>query len=173
MVGRRAPRHYRHPVWNHCALVTGLTLTVLVIVFGAYAFFDGVLALFAAIGETASDRLWLVLEGIVGIGIGILTFFYPGITAQALIYFIGFWAILTGVLEMMAGFELPVSRDWLLVLAGVLSVVFGVLVLFNPASGAVAIVWLIGFYVLLFGVTLVVFAIRLRSLGNVSVAHAT
>jgi uncharacterized membrane protein HdeD (DUF308 family) len=142
----------------------GMTLAALVMLFGAYAMVDGFFALFAAVGSGGNDRLWHVLAGIIGIGLGILTFVYPGITGLALIYLIGIWAILTGVLEIIAGFELPISRDWLLALGGLLSVVFGAYVLFNPGSGALAIVWLIGFYAVLFGVVLCVLAFRLRGL---------
>ncbi len=142
----------------------GMTLAALVMLFGAYAMVDGLFALFAAVGSGGNDRLWHVLAGIIGIGLGILTFVYPGITGLALIYLIGIWAILTGVLEIIAGFELPISRDWLLALGGLLSVVFGAYVLFNPGSGALAIVWLIGFYAVLFGVVLCVLAFRLRGL---------
>lgn len=119
-----------------------------------------------AVGGGGRDAVWYVLEGILGIAVGMATFFYPNITAQALVYLVGFWAIMTGVFEVVAGFELPISRDWLLVLAGILSIVFGVLVFLNPGSGAVAIVWLIGIYALVFGVTMRVFGIRLRSLGS-------
>ena len=147
----------------------GITLVALVLLFGVYALVDGVCAVFAAFGGTGRERLWYILEGIAGIAAGILTLFYPGITAEFLIYLIAAWAILTGVFEIIAGLALPVSKDWMLALAGALSVVFGVLVVFNPGSGALAIVWLIGIYALLFGVTMLVFAIRLRRLGNVSV----
>lgn len=151
----------------------GITLAALVLLFGAYALVDGVSAVFAAIGGTGRERLWYVLEGIAGIAAGILTFVYPGITAQVLIYFIAFWAIFTGVFEVIAGFELPISRDWLLVLAGAASVVFGVLVLFNPGSGALAILWLIGIYALVFGVTMLVFGIRLRNFGKTPASQKT
>jgi uncharacterized membrane protein HdeD (DUF308 family) len=144
----------------------GITLVTLVLFLGAYAVVDGVFALFAAVGGDGKDRLWYVLEGIIGIGLGLLIFSFPGITERALIFVSAAWAILTGVVEIMAGLELPISRDWLLALAGLASVVFGVLVLFNPASGALAIVWLIGIYALVFGVVLVVLAFRLRGLGS-------
>jgi uncharacterized membrane protein HdeD (DUF308 family) len=144
----------------------GITLVTLVLFLGAYAVVDGVFALFTAVGGAGNDRLWYVLEGIIGIGVGILIFSFPGISERLLIYVIAAWAILTGVLEIMAGFELPISRDWLLVLAGLASVVFGVLVFINPGSGALAIVWLIGIYALVFGAVLVVLAFRLRGLGS-------
>ncbi len=151
----------------------GITLAALVLVLGAYAVVDGVFALFAAVGGVGNDRLWYVLEGIIGIGLGILIFSFPGISERALIFVIAAWAILTGVLEIIAGFELPLSRDWLLALAGLASVVFGVLVLFNPAAGALAIVWLIGIYALVFGVVLLVLGFRLRGLGGTQTSRQT
>ena len=149
----------------------GITLVSLALVFGAYALVDGVFAIVAAFGYGKRDAVWHVLEGILGIAVGIATFFYPGMTAQALVYLIGFWAILTGVFEVVAGFELPVARDWLLALAGVLSIIFGVLVFFNPGGGALAVVWLIGIYALVFGVTMLVFGIRLRGMRGKLATH--
>lgn len=143
----------------------GITLAALVLLLGAYAVADGVLALITAVGGDGKDRLWYVLEGIIGIGLGILVFAYPVISERALVYVIAVWAILTGIVEIMAGFELPISRDWLLALAGLASVVFGVLVFMNPAAGALSIVWLIGIYAIVFGGLLVGLAFRLRGLG--------
>jgi uncharacterized membrane protein HdeD (DUF308 family) len=142
----------------------GITLLSLVLVFGAYALVDGVFAIVSAIGHRGREAAWYVLEGILGIAVGIATFFYPGITGQALVYLIGLWAILTGIFEVVAGFELPISRDWLLALAGALSIIFGVLVFFHPGSGALAIVSLIGVFALVFGVTMLALGIRLRGL---------
>ncbi len=143
----------------------GVTLVSLVLVFGAYAFVDGVFAIGSAFGHGGREAVWYVLDGILGIAAGIVTFLYPNITAQALVYLVGLWAILTGIFEVVAGFELPLARDWLLALAGAASIIFGVLVFFNPGSGALAIVWLIGAYALVFGATLLAFGIRLRGLG--------
>ncbi len=151
----------------------GITLAVLVILVGAYAAADGVLALFSAVGGDGKDRLWYVLEGIIGIGAGILIFSFPGISERALIFLIALWAILTGILEIIAGFELPLARDWLLALAGFASVVFGVLVFANPGSGALAIVWLIGIYAILFGIVLLVFGFRLHGMAKQVSAPAT
>jgi uncharacterized membrane protein HdeD (DUF308 family) len=149
------------------ALVSpGITLVALVFLFGAYALVDGLFAIVTAIGGSGSERFWFLLEGIIGIAAGIIAYAYPDITARALVYLIAAWAIFTGVFEIMAGFELPVSKDWLLALSGLASVVFGVLVFFYPASGALAIVWLIGIYGVLYGVVMVILAVRLRSLGR-------
>ena len=148
----------------------GVTLLSLAFVFGAYVFVDGVAAIASAFGHGGREAVWYVLEGIFGVAVGVATFFYPAITAQALVLLVGLWAILTGIFEVVAGFELPISRDWLLALAGVISIVFGVLVFVNPGSGALAVVGLIGIYALVFGVTLLVLGIRLRGLGTKHIA---
>jgi len=144
----------------------GMTLVSLALVFGAYAFGDGVFAIVSAFGRRGREAVWYVLDGLLGIAAGIATFFFPGIAAQTLVFLIGVWAILTGIFEVIAGFELPIKRDWLLVIAGIASIVFGVLVFVNPVGSALAIVWLIGGYALVFGVSMLVFGIRLRGLRD-------
>lgn len=142
----------------------GATLVSLAVVFGAYAFVSGVLAIVAAFGSRGRDTVWYVLDGVLGIAVGLATFFFPGIAAQVLVILIGVWAILTGIFEVIAGFELPIKQDWLMVIAGIASIVFGVLVIGYPASGAVAITWLIAVYALVFGFSMLAFGIRLRRL---------
>ena len=154
-------------VFGIVALVfPGITLASLALVFGAYAFVSGVFAIAAALGSRGRDAAWYVLEGILGIAVGVATFFFPGMTAQALVLLVGMWAILTGIFEVVAGFELPIERDWLLVIAGMASILFGVLVFASPVSGALAITWLIGVYALVFGVIMLVFGIRLRGVRS-------
>ena len=143
----------------------GTTMLTLAFVFGAYVFMDGVFAIASAFGHGGREAVWYVLEGILGIAVGIATLLYPGLTAQALVFLFGLWAVLTGIFEVVAGFELPISKDYLLVLAGVASIIFGVLVFVNPGTGALAIVGLIGIYALVFGGTLLVLGLRLRGLG--------
>ena len=145
---------------------------ILAIVFGivALAFPGATLVSLAVV--FGADAVWYVLDGILGIGVGMATFLFPGLTAQGLVLLIGVWAILTGIFEVIAGFELPIKRDWLLVIAGIASIIFGVLVFVYPVSGALAIVWLIGVYALVFGVTMLAFGIRLRGLRG-SLATAT
>lgn len=142
----------------------GATLVSLAVLFGAYAFVSGVFAIVAAFGSRGRDAVWYVLDGILGIAVGITTFFFPGITAQGLVFLIGVWAILTGIFEVIAGFDLPIKRDWLLVIAGIASIIFGVLVFAYPVGGALAVVWLIGVYALVFGASMLAFGIRLRGL---------
>jgi uncharacterized membrane protein HdeD (DUF308 family) len=142
----------------------GATLVSLAVVFGAYAFIDGVLTIVSAVGHRGREASWYVLEGTIGIAVGLATFFFPGMAAQALVILIGLWAILTGIFEVSAGFELPISWNWLLAIAGVLSIGFGVVVIAYPVSGAVAIVGLIGLYALMFGGSLLAFGIWLRGM---------
>ena len=145
----------------------GITLVALVFLFGAYALVGGVLTLVSGIEmATAHTRHWvpLVLSGLVGTGIGVLTFFRPSITAIALVYLIALWAVLTGILEFTAGVELTgvVRSAWTYWVGGLLSVAFGVVIALAPISGALAIVWLIGIYAIVLGITRIVFAYRMH-----------
>ena len=148
----------------------GPALEVLVRLFGAYALVDGIFAVVAAVsGSRGRGMRWLVLlEGIAGIAIGIISIIWPGITALALLYFIAAWAIITGIFEIMAAVELrqEITNEWFLAISGALSVVFGLLLLLLPGAGALAVIWLIGAYALLFGVLLIVLAFQLRAWGE-------
>lgn len=143
--------------------VPGITLVTLVLLFGAYALVDGV---FNIIGffRVASHHWALLLEGVIGILAGIVTFAWPAITAIALLYVIAFWAIFTGIFEIVAGIHLrkAIANEWLLLVMGLLSLLFGGLILFAPGAGALAIVLWIGAYALVFGITLLALAFRLR-----------
>lgn len=145
----------------------GITLFVLVILFGSYCLVDGVFAIVAAIRAAEAHTRWaqLLIMGIFGIIIAAITFFYPGITALALLYVIAVWAIVTGVLELLAGFELRrhLSDEILWILAGLASIAFGVILFLRPLSGALAVIWLIGIYAIVFGVLLLGLAFRLRA----------
>jgi uncharacterized membrane protein HdeD (DUF308 family) len=148
----------------------GLTLFVLVILFGAYALVDGVVAVTVSFQERKSVRQWWVvlLGGIAGIIVGVLTFVWPAITALVLLYLIAAWAIVTGILEIAAAFSrrLPIAHEWTLVLAGILSVLFGVLLAILPGVGLLSLVWLIGIYALAFGVVLIIRAFQFRTAGT-------
>jgi uncharacterized membrane protein HdeD (DUF308 family) len=104
---------------------------------------------------------------LVGVGAGLLTFFYPGITALVLLYFIAAWAIVKGVFEIVIAFKLRevIQGEWALILAGALSVAFGVLVFLFPGAGALSIIWIIGAYALAFGVLLVLASLKIRKLA--------
>jgi uncharacterized membrane protein HdeD (DUF308 family) len=146
----------------------GITLGVLVILFGVYAFLDGILAIVSAVRAVRGHRRWgaFLFEGIVGILAGLCAWFVPGITLAFLIYLVAAWAIITGVLEIAAAIRLrrDVTGEWLLILAGIVSILFGVLIYIAPIAGAIVIVWWIAGYAMIFGILLLVLAFRLRSM---------
>lgn len=145
----------------------GITLAVLVLLFGAYALVDGVFAVIGSIQHRHEhDRWWvLLLEGIAGIIAGVLTFAYPGITAFVLLYLIAAWAIVTGVIEIVAAIRLrkEIQGEFWLALGGIFSVLFGVLIVVFPGAGALTVVWIIAAYAILFGITFIALALRLRA----------
>ncbi len=143
--------------------VPGITLATLVLLFGAYAAVDGIFNM-AAFFRVANHHWALLIEGVIGIIAGVLTFVWPAITAMALLYLIAFWAIFTGVFEIIASIRLrkAMAHEWLLLLMGVLSLLFGLLLLVAPGAGALAIVLWIGVYAFIFGIFLLTLAFRLR-----------
>ena len=149
----------------------GVTVAVLILMFGLYAFVDGVLSLWAAVAG-GTDRPWwaLVLEGVVGLGAAAVAFFYPSISAIALLWLIAWWAIVTGVLEIVGAIRLrkEIEGELWLALAGIGSLVFGLILLARPAVGALAVIWIIGTYALVFGVLLVALGFRLKGVKDLA-----
>jgi uncharacterized membrane protein HdeD (DUF308 family) len=148
----------------------GITVLALVLVFGAYSLLDGILGLAMAIGGkemTGSDRLAAGVMGLVGIGAGIIAFLWPDITAVALLWVIAFWAIATGVMEMFLAvrFRKEITNEWLWVLSGVLSIVLGLVLVFQPAAGALGVVTTIGAFSIAWGGILVALAFKVRRLA--------
>ena len=150
------------------ALSPGITLTFLVYLFGAYAIISGVAAAATALRYT-KEQGWalLLVEGILGILAGIVAFVWPGITALVFLFLIAAWAIVTGLMQIVGAFTLPLGtgREWLLGLAGVFSIIFGVLIAIRPVSGLVTLVWLIGIYAIVFGILFIVRYFQFRSLA--------
>jgi uncharacterized membrane protein HdeD (DUF308 family) len=147
-----------------------LTLEVLIILFGVYVLIDGVSNIITAFSRReTNDRWWvMLLEGVVGILAGVLTFLYPSLTAVILLYFIAAWAILTGVLEIVAAVRLrqEITGEWALALSGIFSIIFGILLVLFPGTGALAVVWIIGTYAIIFGALLIYLAFKVRSTGE-------
>ena len=145
----------------------GITLAGLVYLFGAYALVDGVVSLVGAVRAVAAHERWgaLLVEGIIGIAAAVVTVLWPAITALSLVYVIAAWAIITGVAEIVAAVRLrrQVSGEWLLMLSGIASVLFGVAIAAVPVAGALVIALWFGVYALVFGVMLVALGFRLRT----------
>ena len=147
----------------------GLTLEVLVLFFGAYALVDGVFTIFAAVSNRSGHSRWwvLLLEGLVSVVAGLVAFILPGLTTLALLFVISFWAIATGILEIIAAIALrkEIEGEWMLAFSGVGSIIFGAVILTFPLAGAVTIAWLIGVYAIFFGVMFLNLSFRLRKFG--------
>lgn len=144
----------------------GAALYALVIVFAAYAFVDGIFAIIAAVRAAESHQRWatLLVSGLFGIAIGVITWFFPHLTALGLLYVIAAWAVVTGIFELVAAFELRrhLPGEWWWVLAGLVSIAFGLLLFWHPGAGALAVVWIIAAYAIAFGIFLLGLAVRLR-----------
>ena len=156
----------------------GATLITLVWLFGAFALLNGILSLvLAAKTPKGYPRVGsLIFGGLLGILAGLLALVMPGITALGLLVLSAAWAIVTGVMELVAAVRLRkiITNEWLLILAGIASVAFGVILLLRPAAGALALVWLIGAWALVFGIMLMILAFRMRNWkGFIATSTAT
>jgi uncharacterized membrane protein HdeD (DUF308 family) len=142
-------------------------IVALVAIFGAYALVDGILNLVGAVRAGRSGQRWgaLLFEGVVSVLVGILTLFFPAVTALALVLFVAAWSLVTGVAEVVAAIKLrkAIEGEWLLALTGILSIAFGILLFISPMFGAIAIAIWIGAYSIVFGALLVGLALRLKS----------
>ena len=145
----------------------GITLLTLIIMFGVYAIFDGLIAIWTGLSRTReSSRWWMfLLEGLLSIGAGIAALVWPGLATLVFIYIMAFWAVFTGILEIVAAIRLrhEITNEWFLALGGVLSIGLGILLFLQPAAGSLAIIWIIASYALVFGILLLILGIRHRN----------
>ena len=150
---------FTHPV---------MAAATLVLFFGAWVLIDGIFRVVGAIGHRASDSDWgwQLVIGLLGIVVGLLTFHAPQITALALVIYIAAWALMIGASEIAAAVKLrrEIKGEWFLILMGLASIVFAVLLLWNPVAGAAAVIWLIAWYAVVLGVLAIFFGFRLRTL---------
>lgn len=159
-------------------VVPGITLAILLGLFAAYMAIDGVLAIVAAVRAIREhSSFWpLVLEGIAGLAAAAIALAWPALTLLALIYLSGAWAIVSGILLIVGAARLHrvVHGRWLLILGGILSTIWGVLLYLWPIAGLVVLTWWIGAYALLFGIMLLTMAFRLRRMlpPGTTPAHA-
>jgi uncharacterized membrane protein HdeD (DUF308 family) len=156
----------------------GITIEVLILLFGIYAIADGIFAIVSGVRAAQRDERWgaLVLEGIAGIIAGIIALFVPLAAALAFVYLFAAWALVTGILEIYAAIRLrhEIEGEWLLALTGILSAALGIFIAIFPGAGLIALVWMIGIYAIIVGALMLVLAFRLRSLRppQASPAHS-
>src|SRR5258705_292769 len=145
----------------------GLTLVTLVLLYGAFALVDGVVSLIAAFtgSPKPAPTWWLIVVGLLGIAAGIVIFVWPGMSALLLILFAGAWALVHGIFEIIGAIQLrkEIDNEWMLILGGALSVLFGLIVLIAPGAGALGLIWAIAAYSIVFGILFVALALRLKN----------
>ncbi|HEU5181996.1 MAG TPA: DUF308 domain-containing protein [Candidatus Polarisedimenticolia bacterium] len=146
----------------------GITLWALIILYALFALADGIGGVMLGIKGGADGRTWweMILLGLLGIVAAIVAFSWPGLTAVVLLYVIGFWAIVRGVLEISGAIKLRkvIDHEWWLILSGLLSVLFGAFLFARPGAGALALVLVIGGYMVMMGILMIALALRLRGL---------
>jgi len=155
----------------------GLVLAVLILLFGAYALVDGVLAIIAAFRSSrrSTRRGLLLIEGVIGILFGIIALVWPDLTALALLYIIAFWAILTGIARILTAIMLrrEIENEWSIGLSGILSVLLGIVLILLPGAGLIAYTWLIGLFALAVGIILIFYAFRVRGQRTLGSSRVT
>ena len=160
----------------------GITLWVLAPLFGAYAMINGVLAVIEAFSRDVSRERWrpLLFEGVVSIVVGVMILIWPGLTAMGLVFLIAFWAIMTGVFEIITAVRLrhEIRGEWMMALIAILSMAFGFLLVAFPATGALSVILIIGAFAFATGALMIALAFKLRSLKRPGgeappVRHAT
>jgi uncharacterized membrane protein HdeD (DUF308 family) len=155
----------------------GIALSALVALFGAYALVDGIFSVINGIRDRDTNENWwaLLLEGVVSIIAGVLTFAWPGVTTVVLLYIVAAWAIVTGIFEIWAAVTLrkEIEGEFWLGLSGLVSVLFGVMLVVFPAlDGILTLLWLVGIYAVAFGVMMLLLAFRLRGFQGSTRGHS-
>src|SRR4029077_7704869 len=174
-------RHWWAPVIRWAAAIAfgiiafvypGLTIATLVLFFGAWILIDVIFRIVGAIGHRSSnpDWGWQLVIGVLGIIVGFLTFPAPQVTALALFIYIAAWALMIGASEIVLAVKLrhEIKGEWFLILMGLASIVFAILLLWNPIAGAAAVIWLIAWYAVVLGILAIFFGFRLRSLRTLA-----
>ena len=160
-----------------CFAMPGMALATLVLLFGAYALVDGVFMIVAAARgwSQREDRWLLLIIGLLGVGVGVLTFIAPGLTAVGLLLYIAAWALATGVLSIVAAIRLrrEITGEVWLVLSGIASIAFAAILLWNPMAGALSLIWVIGAFALLTGVMMIVLGVEVRGAAHRGLKPAT
>ena len=148
----------------------GMTIVFLITLFGAWAVVDGIFSLVLGIKQYGEQERWwaTLISGILSIAVGILTFLWPGTTGLVLLWFIAFWAIITGIFHLVAAIRLRkvIETEWLLGFSGVMSILFGLILILRPGVGALAVIWIIGLFAIINGLILIALSLKLKNLGQ-------
>jgi uncharacterized membrane protein HdeD (DUF308 family) len=149
-------------------IAPGPTLAALIIVFAFYAIVDGVLAIVAGLGAPGQLRWLMVIGGILAVAIGVYTAFNPSVTATALVLLIGAFVLVRGAAEVGTAIAMRsvIPDAWLLVLSGLVAIAFGAYLLVAPGEGALALIYVIGFYAIFAGVMYIATGIRVRDFAK-------
>jgi len=146
------------------------SVAVLVLFFGAWMLVDGI---FTSIGSIVRRHEnpewgWMLVSGILSLVIGLLTLRAPGVTVVVLVLFVAMWAMMLGISQIALGWRIrkEVSNEWMLYLSGAVALLFGFMVMWNPAAGAVSVLWMIAFFSMLFGISMIVLSFRLKGLAR-------
>ena len=150
-------------------LQPAVTLAWLLMFFAFYTLADGALGVWSAIAGRKDNEHWgvMLLWGLAGIVVGLLVLTSPGVALLAFLFNIAIWAIATGILEIVAAIRLrkEIEGEWLLILGVLASVAFGIFLMVHPGAGAISLVWLIGSFAMVYGIILVLLALKVRKLG--------
>lgn len=145
----------------------GISLRVMIALFGAFALVTGIMLIVASFDAVKQRMHWgsLLAAGILDVVVGVVTWFWPGLTALAVLYLVVAWALVTGVLYVVASIEFrdEFAHAWLLTLAGVLSLVLAVVLAFDPRDGILSLVLVVGIYAIIGGCSTLTFAFRLHN----------
>lgn len=143
-----------------------LTLGILIIIFGLYVIVDGIFTIVLGIGgrKYHSNSWWMIFEGLIRIAVGVIAVVWPGLTSISLVILIAIWAIITGIIGIILAIRLrkEIKNELLMGMSSALSVLLGIILIAQPNVGALAVVFLIGFYAILFGILLIIFAFQMQ-----------
>lgn len=149
-------------------LSPGIILVTLLFYFGFVALFSGLFLIIEGIAVKSDDRGMRILEGIITLLFGLLFISMPGFVTASIMYFIAFWAILGGIFQIITAIRLrkEIQNEWLAILNGVITLIFGILVLFNIIAGAQALIMIFGIYALIAGILLIGLSFKIKGLGK-------
>ncbi|MBN2185111.1 MAG: HdeD family acid-resistance protein [Candidatus Krumholzibacteriota bacterium] len=149
-------------------------LEVFVILFGVFALVDGLFAGLTGFSIRRYSKSWwvLLIEGFLGIIVGLITILWPGMTAVFLYIFLAVWAVFTGILELVQAVHLrrKLRNEWMLVVGGILSIILGIFLILRPVAGVFVVIWMIAVYSILFGFLMIFLGLKMRRYkGNIEI----